>query len=227
MTSTKSKSDQLLKQSLLVAEHFTFSSEEFYDRVEAEIKQRRLPGITISRVEHAEGGLLSEKRVYLRLLRERFMFDTCAAPFGTDFFFASRCLYSPAQIRLWHLIVIFAVFALIYWPLHRWLGFTYANISVLVILLALTKVYEEAVRNEISDLDRFLLNLPAFGTVYEVIFRSDTYYREDTRNIYLETIPRIVQGIVDDITGKDGIKLHRYERSPVLGELFNLVKPSK
>ena len=38
-------------------------------------------------IEFAEGGILSGKRQYLRLRRERLVFDICSAPFGTSWFF--------------------------------------------------------------------------------------------------------------------------------------------
>ena len=78
-----------------------------------------------------------------------------------------------------------------------------------------------------DDIDGFLLKIPAFGPLYEVWFRKDTYYRQDTRLVYLETIPRLVQKIIEDITAKDGVKLvNHYERAPILGELYKRrVKP--
>jgi len=50
---------------------FNASTQEFYRAIEAELKSRQVPGLEISRVEYSEGGLLSQKREYLRLYRER------------------------------------------------------------------------------------------------------------------------------------------------------------
>jgi hypothetical protein len=56
------------KPELLYADGFTCSSQEFYATVEQQMAARKIPGLEISRVKFAEGGLLSGQRVYLRLI---------------------------------------------------------------------------------------------------------------------------------------------------------------
>ena len=73
----------------LILEDFSVSSEEFYDAIEAELAAKQMPDLTITRELFAEGGLLSLKRVYLRMRRERYIFDICASPFGTSYFFSA------------------------------------------------------------------------------------------------------------------------------------------
>ena len=68
-------------------EDFRIASNDFYAAVEAELTARNIPDLTITRELFREGGLLSSKREYLRMRRERLVFDICAAPFGTSFFF--------------------------------------------------------------------------------------------------------------------------------------------
>jgi hypothetical protein len=223
----KKKGDEILNHSISVIADFSFSPQQFYDRVEEELSARKIPGLTISRVEYAEGGLLSDKRVYFRAIRERFAFDTCAAPFGSEFFFSSRSVYSPPKLEIWHVLVIILVFAGIYRALVEPLGLVYAAIAVLSIAFAMIQIFKNIVASNLSDIDGFLLKIPALGPLYEVWFRKDTYYRQDTRLVYLETIPRLVQKIVEEITAKDGVKLvSHYERAPILGELYKRrVKP--
>jgi hypothetical protein len=79
---------------------------EFYAAVERELKDREVPGLEIFYVDFAEGGLLSAKREYLRMTRERLVFDICAAPFGTAYFFSCRFAEIPAVIQLWQLLVV-------------------------------------------------------------------------------------------------------------------------
>ncbi|MEI6534053.1 MAG: hypothetical protein WCN98_01845, partial [Verrucomicrobiaceae bacterium] len=43
------------------------SPEEFYSAIESDLVQRQVPGLEITREEFAEGGLLSTKRIYLRM----------------------------------------------------------------------------------------------------------------------------------------------------------------
>lgn len=62
------------------------SSQEFYARLEKAVQDRNLPDTQFGRIEIKEGGLLSARRTYLRVMRKDFIFDCCAAPFGKGFF---------------------------------------------------------------------------------------------------------------------------------------------
>jgi hypothetical protein len=66
--------------------NFQFSSQEFYQRVEESVKKHEIPNVSFSRVTHSQAGIFSSRREYLRISREEYIFDVCAAPFGTDFF---------------------------------------------------------------------------------------------------------------------------------------------
>ena len=70
-------------------EDFSTSGLEFYASVEAAVTRRGLPGVTLSRVRFLEGGIFSAKREYLRVQRERVVFDICAAPYGRGGYFFS------------------------------------------------------------------------------------------------------------------------------------------
>src|SRR5687767_5764392 len=96
-TSFKAKEDEVLNHAISIVPGFHFSPQEFYDMIEKELAARKIPGLEISRVEYAEGGLFSDKRLYLRMIRERLAFDACASPFGTEFFFSCRTVYSPVR----------------------------------------------------------------------------------------------------------------------------------
>ena len=78
----------------------------------------------------------------------------------------------------------------------------------------------------LHDVDALLLKLPAIGTIYERFFRKETYYRHDTRLMYLDTIPAIIEGLADEFTANKGVKLIRqYQIAPILGELYQPVPP--
>ena len=73
----------------------------------------------------------------------------------------------------------------------------------------------------LKDLDTALLNTPVINAVYEAWFRKETYYRQDTRLMYLDTVNEVVKQHIEAITGAKGIKLLRYnQHSPILGELY-------
>jgi hypothetical protein len=220
----KSKKDEVLQHSISVAPNFTYPPQEFYDAVEKELAAHKVPGLEISRVEYAEGGLLSDKRIYLRMIRERLAFDACAAPFGTDYFFSCRTVYSPVKVKLWHVVVVICFFGLIFSLLTKYLGIGLAAVAVVGLILAIAEVFRNTIALGLSDLDAALLKTPAIGPIYERWFRKETYYRQDTRLVYLEIVPHLIQKLIDDITAAKGVKLvRRYQRGPILGELYKPV----
>jgi len=205
---------------LYSADEFSLDPQEFYARVEKHLESQKIPGMEISRVEFAEGGLLSGQREYLRLMRERLAIDTCAAPFGTHFFFSCRIVHIPALVRLWHLVAAFLFFAIIGNLLVYLLGFSFAVIAVISLLFAIAAVFRNAGSTSFSDLDKLLLNIPVVATLYENWFRLETYYREDTRTLYYNILPGLVKAAAEEITADKGIKLvRRDELAPVFVEL--------
>src|SRR5688572_4730610 len=91
----RKKPAELLNHWIAFADGFQMAPSEFYEALEKELADRKMPEMEYSRVELAQGGLISENRVYLRMIRERFVFDVCAAPFGTGFFFSCRTAENP------------------------------------------------------------------------------------------------------------------------------------
>jgi hypothetical protein len=64
------------------------------------------------------------------------------------------------------------------------------------------------------------------ATIYEDWFRADTYYRADTRLIYLQRIPELIKEIAEDITATKGARLEeQYLLAPIFGELYKRVPP--
>src|SRR5439155_1289690 len=82
-----------------------FSAQEFYAKLENEIRARQWPGVEFLRVLYSEAGLLSHNREYLRVVRQRQVFDVCAAKFGKDYFFTLREAEIQAQFTLATLII--------------------------------------------------------------------------------------------------------------------------
>jgi hypothetical protein len=78
-------------------EDFSTSGLEFYAAVEEVVTRRGLPGVSLSRVRFLEGGIFSAKREYLRVQRERAVFDICAGPYGRGGYFFSWRL---AELRV-------------------------------------------------------------------------------------------------------------------------------
>ena len=200
---------------------FNTSTQEFYQSIEKELKDRQVPGLEIERVEFAEGGLLSSKREYLRMTRERLVFDVCAAPFGTAYFFSCRFAEIPAVIRLWQLIILFAVFCGSVAMAWKMAGVFLGSLLIISALAFATYVLRNAVAMGLRDLDASLVKSPLFGPIYELLIRKDSYYRQDTRIMYCDTINDVVKELAQEVTSANGATLVQFnEHSPVLRDLY-------
>jgi len=224
---SKPRQVEVLHQWHALVENFNTSTQEFYASVERELKERQIPGLATCRVEFAEGGLLSAKREYLRLTRERLVFDICAAPFGTGFFFSSRYAEIPLAASLVDLLVL-AVASYMAWALLRsWLGLAWGLAALLLLILAAVWLLRSAATLGQGDIDAALLRTPVLGPVYEKLFRKESYYREDTRLMYLETVPAVVKAVAEEVVAAKGLKLlNQHESSAILGELHRPMAPS-
>ncbi len=220
----KSKKGEVLQHTMAFAEHLKLPPQEFYATVEEAIRARQIPGLEMERLEMGEGGFLTNRRLYLRMLRERLAFDLCAAPFGEDYFFSCRTIEPPVSVRLWHLLALVGFFGLVYGGLVGPLGVVYAAIAVATLVLALFQVLRNTWSLGLARLDTLLLNTAVIGPIYAAWFRPETYYRTDTRLVYLHVIPTLINQLIDEVTAAKGIKLvRRYQWAPVLGELYKPV----
>lgn len=200
---------------------FNTSTKEFYDSIEQELKRRQVPGLKCERVEFAEGGLLSDKREYLRLSRERLVFDVCAAPFGTSYFFSCRFAELPKIVHIWHLAVLLPVLCFFVWANWNYAGFWKGSGLAIVFLLLGWYLLRNAVPLGLKAFDEALLQIPAVAVIYQAWFRAESYYHQDTRLMYHDTVDEVVKKAVEDVTGSEGIKLLRFnEHDPILSELY-------
>jgi hypothetical protein len=205
------------------AEGIALEPSEFYSTIEKQLEAQKFPSVEISRVEFAEGGLLSNQRQYLRLMRERFAIDTCAAPFGGHFFFSCRFVHTPALVRLWHIVTAIFFFGLVGALLIKPLGVAFAVVAVIGLLFAVADVLRNA--GTFTDLDALLLKLPVISTIYEDWFRLETYYREDTRTLYKSILPELIRKAAEEVAAAKGLKLVRQKPSaPILNDLYPAAK---
>lgn len=219
--SRKPKQAEVLEHWIAFVEGFHYVPSEFYDAVEQQLKAYQVPGMETARVEFSEGSLLSDKRVYLRMMRERFVFDVCAAPFGTSFFFSCRMAEIPVVIKLLQLVALL-LFAVVFWILFlKMFGFLYGNSLLLLCIAGGSCLMNNAVAMGLHDLDAALIKSPIFGPVYEAWFRKETYFRHDTRLMYLEIVSAVVKRLAEEAVAAKGVRLIRqYEKSPILGGLY-------
>ena len=224
----KNKKGEILDYKMAHAVGVSFPPQEFYAKVEQELAAHKIPGMEISRVQFAEGGLMSDQRVYLRLMRERLCIDTCAAPFGNIFFFSFRTVYVPVLVRLWHIMAAIAFFIVVERLLINPLGVSFATIAVIALVFAIAGVLRNASSEGFSDLDTLLLKIPVVATIYEDWFRVETYYREDTRNLYLQLLPQFIHDFAEETCAAKGVKLEsNFQPIPPVADLDKPPPPDK
>jgi hypothetical protein len=201
------KSDEILHYSHYFIENFNTSALKFYDAVEKELISRKVPDLELSRIRWAEGGFISANREYLRLARERLIFDICAAPFGTSFFFSCRLVELPPPINPFALAIVVLLLFLFVRSVFQAFGFV-DGLTLLVITFAvLVWILRNPIAVGLTKLDSTLMQIPLIGPLYERFLRKETYYRHDTRVMYLETVPMVVKRLVEDLTAAKGVTL--------------------
>lgn len=201
-----------------------FSTQEFYAKLEQSIVARAWPGVEILRVLHHESGVLSHKREYLRVVRQRQVFDICAASFGNDYFFTLReAEMKPALSLTTLLIFLLSLTLILNWSVNL-LGLIPGFIGFFVVLLLGFYLMWNAVRLGLTRLDGMLVRLPVLGPVYEACLRrSTTYFQHDTRMVFLKLMDDLVKEHVDEETSAKGIKLLScFERQPIFEGFYKI-----
>ena len=220
------KRADVLNHWIAFADHFSLSPSEFYSSLEQQLAERNVPKMEFSRLEFPEGGLLSEKRVYLRMLRERIVFDVCAAPFGNGFFFSCRTAEIPLVLKISQLIAVFLLGLFFLWGFIKLFDFFLGMVIAVLALALAVYLLRNLVALGLQDVDRMLIRSPLLGSIYEVFFRKETYHRIDSRLCYIHLIPNIVKKLAEDFTAEKGIKLvEQFELSPILGDLYKRPPP--
>jgi hypothetical protein len=207
----KRKKTEVHKHWYTVLMDFETTTSEFYQAVEETISSRELTGLEISRIEYAEGGVLSAKRQYLRMRRERLVFDVCSAAFGKTWFFSCRFAEIPVEIRLWEVLVLLTALALVEAFYANLFGLILGSILFAASLLSLLLLMRNTLAVGLEDLDAGLIQIPVIGAFYERFLRKETYYREDTRLAYIDIVDKIVREKVDEFTAAKGVKLVDYK----------------
>ena len=171
----KAQRAEVLTHWYVLQPDFQASTEEFYASIEAELQARKVPGLEVSRVDFAEGGLLSDKRTYLRMIRERLVFDVCAAPFGTSYFFSLRFAEIPIRVGLIQLVRLSLLAIVLLFMAIKQFGFLLGPVLLVGTLGFLVWVLRNLPTIGLQDLDTLLIRSPLVGGVYERFFRKETY----------------------------------------------------
>src|SRR5688500_4405867 len=144
----------VLNHWIAFADHFSLTPSEFYTDLEQELASRNVPKMEYSKIEFPEGGLLSEKRVYLRMVRERIVFDVCASSFGNGFFFSCRTAEIPLVLKIWQLVVVFMLGVFFLWAFVRLFDFFLGVFVAAAIFCLAIYALRNLVALGLQDVDR-------------------------------------------------------------------------
>lgn len=191
-------------------EQFECSPAEFYQSIEDELNAHHVPGLFVERIEYKEGGILSAKRDYLRIRRERIVFDLCLAPIGDFWFISRRASIIPFSLEFWEVLVVLVVLASVAAFYIHLFGLIFGCIVFAGSIIGVSLLMRNLVVLGLADLDAAVLQVPVLGAIYESYFRKETYFREDTRHAYLMIVNSVVKTKIDELMGQKGARLMAY-----------------
>lgn len=220
-----------------LVENFSTSTKDFYSSIEAALEPRKIPGIKTSRVDWHEGGVLSPQREYLRVTGDEHVFDICAAPFGTGFFFSWWVVRRRARLVVLYFLGVLLATAVVWrvldglmsWlrgstqlghDLVRFLQQAYIDrpfvllpLSFLIVLWLVAIVARAGRRGP----ELAMLAVPILGWFYRAVFASETYYRLDTMLMFQAAVGAAVNDAVNGLLTKGGLRsLTEDEAKPIL-----------
>lgn len=192
----------------------------FYAAVEEEVKKWEIPNISIERIRFKDAGPLSPEREYLRLRRESLVFDIVSARFGRSWWYSCRSAVLPRMLRWWELILFVVMLGGLitsYWYMFGLIiGSLVLSASILMLLILLVA------GRSWNGLDDLLLQLPVIGWFYEVIFRAESYYRDDARRMYVSMVDYLVREKVKEVLAADGIEEPQFNEVKDIRQLSSL-----
>ncbi|MHB1863412.1 MAG: hypothetical protein ACYCVL_10620 [Gemmatimonadaceae bacterium] len=180
-------------------EGLSTSTLAYYESVEKALRDKEVPELRIERTSASEHGLLSAKREYLRVSYGRLSFDICGAPFGKDFFFSWWLVKrTPGFAALWGCATLIGL-PLIALGFIGAMGFFKGIFFALVAIGVGTLIVRGTLADGWSAIEDTILVMPVIGLLYKKFVNPVTYYSEDTRLMFEDTIHRTVVQIVSGI----------------------------
>lgn len=193
---------------------------QFYQSVEAALLRRQIPETKNDRVDYKEAGLLSAKREYLHVGREKMVFDICGAPFGTGFFVS--WWLAEAKFKLNPFLQVLAVFGMLV-VVNVILGLVgpiNGLLSLCVVVPAALALIDSLSTDGKFD-DGIVRALPVIGWLYERLFKPATYYRIDTMLMFQKAVHNAVLEVIDEMTTAKGLRaLGESDRKPIMREFY-------
>jgi hypothetical protein len=204
-------------------ENLNTSAMGFYNSIEKALSAKKVP-VERSRVLWNEGGVLSAQREYLRISYGTIEFDVSAFPFGTDYYFSWWLTKSkPGFAALFGCLGMLFIPVLWIGPVLAW-GFFKGTIAALLLVGVVVFFLGQMVREGASDAAELIVSVPYLGPIFERLFSPMTYYSEDTRKMFEETVHRVVLDVVSGILAVNNMKPLTPEEAKPKGRQHRLIE---
>jgi len=209
------------------------SPQAFYSTLESAIERRRIPDAQTSRVTITEGGVVAGDpglpaidRIFVRVQREGFTLDVCAAPFGKGFF-VSWWLTKPSRKGLFYALlaataifavpVVLAAFSFLTGAFGMLLGATWT----MILVSAGVAIAGYQLRRGFLGLEAEVRTVPVVGSMYDYLVRPADHYRLDLAESFLSAVHLSVLEVIDGIANTKGVRGPTdIERRPVFREFY-------
>ena len=234
MAHDSSSGGVLAHWSTLIENFHTHTSPlQFYSLVEAAIAKRKVPDTKSERIDHSEGGILTARREYLRVVRGKHVFDICGAPYGEGFFVSSWLTETPPRFGWLYLfglvaliagmsaggalVLFFAVGSVIDFSTAIVLSILAAPVLGLVVPIATFLIVGLVASRTDLGIGEAVSVIPFVGEMYQQIFQPTTYYKMDTALMFQKSIHNAVMEALDELTKVEGIRaIADSDRKPFL-----------
>lgn len=171
-----------------------------------DLNSRQIPDLDAELINFFEGGVLTQRRSYLRMERERIAFDVCSAPFGTAWFFSCRIAEIPFVMRLWELVVLLAILFGLFFLYPLVFGLFWGPVVYVLSIASGLVLLNTFATTPTKSLDAVLLKIPVLGSLYELFVRRNrTYYREDTRAMYCQVLNSVVASKIEELAAANAL----------------------
>jgi hypothetical protein len=175
------------------------STLEYYTAVEKALREKDAVGLQLERVTANESGILSARREYLRVRYGRLMFDICGAPFGKDYFFSWWLIKrTPGFAALWGCAALIGV-PVVALGFIATMGLFKGILFALIVFAVGAAILRAAFADGWSAIEDSILVMPIIGVLYSKFVKPVTYYSEDTRLMFEDTVHRVVLQVVSGI----------------------------
>jgi len=214
------KNEEVISHWYKLFEGIQESPKQLYHLIEEAVAQKELRETSTSRKDYFEGGPLSAKREYLRVIRKDLVFDICAAHFGKGMFVSWWLSENRSNKGVWIMIGLLAITLVIVYAFIDQYGLFLGLFGGIVVLFVIFLIVAVLIRTGDIRIEDTLLEIPIVGPLYERLFHPVTFYKTDTALMFQESVRSAVNEVLDKMTNNKGVRaLSEEEKKPIMSEL--------